>query len=137
MTSQIDGAETMSTVGGVTVFTVGRRTRVRLGRLDDYLVTHARIPEHVLTALRECGVLRWHIWHDGDSLFHSVDTRAGYAALLEHLALRSPIDAEWDARIASILNPGDDVMLPVAWAMSGDEQGRLAADRARPPERDS
>lgn len=122
----VAAAETESVAGGRTVYTAGRRTRVRPGRLDDYLSTHARVPAHVMAALQECGVLRWHIWHDADSLFHSVETSCGYLALLERFRRRGPVDPEWDARIASILDPDGDVMLPLAWAMSGDQQGRLS-----------
>lgn len=126
-----DAAETLTVVGGRTVYTAGRRTRVRPGSLDDYLRTHARVPAHVMRALRECGVLRWHIWHDGDTLLHAIDTSAGYASVLAEFARRGQVDPEWDARIAAILDPDGDVMLPVAWAMAGDRQGRLAVDESR------
>ena len=102
-----------------------RRTTLRAGRELDYERLHARIPDVVATALRRAGVLRWTIWRDGIHLFHVVETRDGYPAMLAALAPMGPLDAGWDALVASMLDPGDgaDVLLPGVWTMDGTTQG--------------
>lgn len=106
----------------------GRRTLLRPGREAEYDAVHAAVPEVVLDALRGAGVLRWTIWRDGRALFHSIDTVAGYGALLAALERLGPLDPAWDAVIADLLEdaPGSDVLLPGVWTMNGSGQGRPA-----------
>ena len=102
-----------------------RRTTLRPGRERDYERVHARIPEAVATALRSAGVLRWTIWRDGSHLFHVIETRAGYPAMLAALAPMGPLDPAWDELIGSMLEPGEasDVVLPGVWTLDGSTQG--------------
>jgi len=103
----------------------GRRTRLRPGREAEYEAVHAAVPQVVADALREAGVLRWTIWRDGTVLFHSIDTVAGYPALLAALEQIGPLDLSWDAVVSDLLEqgPGADVVLPAVWAMDGVTQG--------------
>jgi L-rhamnose mutarotase len=102
-----------------------RRTTLRPGRELDYERVHATIPEPVARALRRAGVLRWTIWRDGSHLFHTIETRDGYPAMLAALAPMGPLDPAWDALIASLLEPGEgaDVVLPAVWSLDGTSQG--------------
>ena len=102
-----------------------RRTTLRPGRERDYERVHARIPEPVAQALRRAGVLRWTIWRDGPRLFHTIETRDGYPAMLAALTPMLPIDPAWDELIASLLEPGEgaDVVLPAVWTLDGTSQG--------------
>ena len=102
-----------------------RRTTIRPGRELDYERIHASIPEAVATALRRAGVLRWTIWRDGSHLFHTIETREGYPAMLAALAPMGPLDPAWDELIASLLAPGEgaDVLLPGVWRLDGMSQG--------------
>ena len=104
-----------------------RRTTLRPGRELDYERVHARIPEPVAQALRRAGVLRWTIWRDGSHLFHTIETRDGYPAMLAALAPVLPLDPAWDQLIASLLEPGEgaDVILPAVWTLDGTFQGPL------------
>jgi len=69
-------------------------------------------------------VIRWQIWLDGDTLFHSIDTTGGYDRMVEAITSLGPIDPAWDERIASLLDsdPGSDTKLSLVWAM--DEHGQ-------------
>jgi len=111
----------------------GRRTLLRPGREAEYEAVHAAVPQVVLDALRAAGVLRWTIWRDGRSLFHAIDTVAGYDALLAALARLGPLDHAWDAVIADLLEDGQDsdVLLPAVWAMDRSGQGRPADPEAQ------
>lgn len=97
----------------------GRRTVLRAGKEAAYESIHAAIPEPVAAALRECGVIRWHIWRDGSQLFHSVETTSGYAQMAQQIAARGPIDPDWDELIAGLLDAASesDVILPLVWSM--------------------
>lgn len=105
--------------------THGRRTRIRPGREADYARVHATIPATVEAALRNCGVLRWHIWMDGSTLFHSIETTEGYNRFVEVISALGPVDPSWDAIIADLLDPdpASDRVLPLVWAMDADGQG--------------
>lgn len=111
-------------MSGVGTSFIGRRTRLVPGYGDTYRRIHSCIPEAVATALRECGVVSWRIWEDGESLFHAIETRKGYLAAMEKVGSLGPIDADWDVLIASLLDsdPGSDVLLPLVWGMDGDRQ---------------
>ena len=106
----------------------GRRTVIRPGREAEYEAVHAAVPQAVLEGLRAAGVVRWTIWRDGRTLFHAIDTVAGYPALLVALHEIGPIDRAWDAVVADLLDqePGSDVLLPAVWTMDGSGQGRPA-----------
>ncbi|PQZ50933.1 MULTISPECIES: L-rhamnose mutarotase [unclassified Microbacterium] len=106
------------------MITVGRRTRIRPGHEADYARIHARVPEAVASAIHRSGVVRWHIWLDGSTLFHSIDTTAGYAAFLDEIGALGPVDPAWDAVIADLLEsgPDDDRVLELVWAL--DDAGQ-------------
>ena len=106
------------------MITIGRRTRIRPGRESDYLRIHSAIPEPVAAALVRSGILRWHIWIDGDTLLHSIDTSDGYEAFIDEIAALGPVDAAWDAVIADLLQPEDeaDQLLTLVWALDRDGQ---------------
>ena len=108
----------------------GRRTRLLPGREANYRVIHSRIPEAVALALRDAGVVSWRIWEDGLSLFHAIETREGYPAMVEKIESLGPIDTEWDAVIVSLLDStsGNDVMLPLVWGMDSGTQWDSDAD---------
>jgi len=107
------------------VHRTGRRTTLRRGREAEYVTVHASVPDVVAHALRSAGVLRWTIWRDGRSLFHAVDTVAGYPALVAELERMGPLDPAWDAVIADLLEQGPeaDVLLPAVWSLDGWSQG--------------
>lgn len=109
------------------IHTTGRRTTLRPGREADYERIHASIPEPLLHALAAAGVIRWHIWRDGSQLFHSIDTRHGYDAMVTEIMKVSPVDAEWDLIIDSLLEsrPGADTILDLVWAM--DDAGQRSS----------
>jgi len=98
----------------------GRRTTLKPGCEIDYERIHATIPEPIRAVLVRCGVIRWQIWRDGTKLFHAIDTRDGYDALLRELAAIGPVDPDWDQLIASLLDtgPGTDVILSHVWSMN-------------------
>ena len=108
-----------------------RRTTIRPGRELDYTRIHAVLPVAVESALRETGVIRWRIWRDGATLFHEIETRDGYQAMIEAIIARGPLDTEWDALIDSLLDssPGCDVFLPLVWGM--DAHGQWPGDQTR------
>ncbi|QKW17739.1 L-rhamnose mutarotase [Kitasatospora sp. NA04385] len=107
----------------------GRRTRLRPGLEARYETVHARIPEPVFEALRACGVVSWRIWRDGRSLFHCIETERGYDAMVERIVALGPIDPEWDATIAALLEQDEeaDALLPAVWTMDRTRQYAGAA----------
>jgi L-rhamnose mutarotase len=107
------------------MYQTGRRTILRHGHEAAYEAVHASVPQVVVDALREAGVLRWTIWRDGLALFHAIETVAGYPALLEALGRVGPLDTAWDAVIADLLEhaPGADAVLPAVWTMDRATQG--------------
>jgi L-rhamnose mutarotase len=107
----------------------GRRTLLRPGHEAEYQAVHATVPDVVVNALRQAGVLRWTIWRDGIALFHAIDTVAGYPALLAELDRIGPLDPAWDAVIAELIEqaPGADVVLAAVWSMDCSGQGVPAA----------
>ena len=100
------------------------RTRLRPGQEEAYSRVHRNIPEAVATALRRSGVISWRIWRDGPTLFHVIETRDGRDAMGERMAALGPIDPEWDARIATMLDDreGSSVMPTLVWGMDESRQ---------------
>lgn len=114
------------------IVTVGRRTRIRPGRELDYVAVHATIPTEVADALRRSGIVTWHIWIDGGTLFHSIDTLDGYERFVEEITALGPVNSGWDELIASILDsdPFSDQMLQLVWSM--DASGQQSGSSTRP-----
>ena len=105
-------------------FVTVRRTTVRAGRADEYARVHARIPEVAEQQLREHGIVTWTIWRDGDRLVHVIVSSAPYGQIIASLRSGAPVDAAWNARIASLLSDddgADDILSPV-WGMDGQRQ---------------
>lgn len=83
----------------------GFRTRLRPGKLEEYARVHARLPEPIAVRLRSAGVLSWTIWSDDETLFHTITTRHGRAAMREAGAkVAGPPVPGWDATIASLVD---------------------------------
>lgn len=103
-----------------------RRSTLRPGAAQEYRRFHASIPETLAAALRDAGVVRWEIWIDGHTLFHRVETVAGYDAMVREAAQLEPAHEDWQALIDALLSsaPGDDVMLQHVWTM--DHEGQEA-----------
>jgi L-rhamnose mutarotase len=104
--------------------TVGWRTRILPGFEDEYTRIHARIPDAVATALRSAGVVDWRIWRDGRTLFHVIETTHGRDEMGRRMALLGPIDPEWDALIATMLDSSEEAgaLLPLVWGMDAAGQ---------------
>jgi L-rhamnose mutarotase len=103
---------------------VGWRTRLRPGAEDEYTRVHSRIPDAVASALRTAGVVQWRIWRDGTTLFHVIETTHGREEMGRRMAELGPIDPDWDALIATMLDPAEDAadLLPLVWGMDGATQ---------------
>ena len=95
----------------------GYRTRLRHGAAEEYARTHARIPEHLHDALTRCGLVRWRIWVDGETLFHVIETRDGRERLVERMNAVPQVDPAWDAAIAALVDdaPDGSAPLPLVW----------------------
>jgi L-rhamnose mutarotase len=95
----------------------GYRTRLRAGAAAEYARVHASIPPELHAALTACGLVRWRIWIDGATLFHVIETRDGRERMVEQMSARPPIDSEWDAVIAGLVDdsPRSSAPLPLVW----------------------
>jgi L-rhamnose mutarotase len=98
----------------------GYRTRLRPGAAEEYRRVHARIPDAVASALRECGLISWRIWIDGDTLFHAIETATGREEMVALMAARRPVDPAWDALIATLVDDteGAALSLEPVWALT-------------------
>jgi L-rhamnose mutarotase len=101
---------------------IALHTRVRGDRIGEYEQAHAAVPAALTEAIRAAGVTGWTIWRSGTDLFHVIDC-ADYAAMLAALNA-SPVNAEWQARMADLLDTphdysadGGDAVLPVVWQL--------------------
>ncbi len=113
---------------------IAQRTRLYPGAAERYCEVHARIPEAIAVALREAGVVDWRIWRDGDVLFHTIETTHGLDGMRARMAARGPIDPEWDALIATLVDQSDDAsaLLQPVWTMTSTTQcGGGVAGRVR------
>lgn len=95
----------------------GYRTRLWPGAAEAYARTHSRIPEDLHAALTRCGLVRWRIWVDGETLFHVIETRDGRERLVERMNTLPQVDAAWDAAIAGFVDDasGSSAPLPLVW----------------------
>jgi L-rhamnose mutarotase len=101
---------------------VALHTRVRGDRIEEYEQMHMAVPAELTDAIRSAGVTRWTIWRSGTDLFHVIDC-ADYAVMLSALNA-NPVNAEWQARMAELLDTphdysaaGGDAVLPVVWQL--------------------
>jgi L-rhamnose mutarotase len=103
---------------------VAWRTRLLPGSEQAYSQLHSRIPDAVADGLRSAGVVDWRIWRDGLTLFHVIQTRDGREAMGERMAALGPIDPEWDALIATMVDAseGSSALLPLVWGIDGESQ---------------
>jgi L-rhamnose mutarotase len=102
----------------------GLRTRLLPGMAERYCRVHSQIPDAIADALRECGVVRWHIWRDGDVLFHTIETTDGLAAMEERMDAYGPIDPEWNALIDTLVDRSESAtsILEPVWTMTRSGQ---------------
>ncbi|MGD8169804.1 L-rhamnose mutarotase [Herbiconiux sp. P16] len=102
----------------------GYRTRLLPGAAEAYRELHARVPEAVASKLRTAGVLSWTIWIDGDTLFHTIETRASYEETIAALDAIGPVDPAWDEAVAALVDPrpSSAALLPRVWTL--DEAGQ-------------
>lgn len=107
---------------------IAQRTTLRPGAAARYCEVHSRVPDPVEAALRAAGVVRWHIWRDGDLLFHTIETTRGRDAMQAEMARLGPIDEEWDALIRSLVDfsPSAQAILEPVWEMNpaGQSDGK-------------
>lgn len=98
----------------------GYRTRLRPGMAAEYLRVHGRIPRALHDALTECGLVRWRIWADGETLFHLIETREGRERMVARMGSRPPVDPAWDAMISTLVSdePGSASSLAAVWDSS-------------------
>ena len=103
---------------------VVRRTTLRPGAADEYRRVHSRVPQGLEDALRSAGVTRWSIWRDGDHLIHFIETRDGVDEMTRRMGGIGPIDPEWDAVIATLIEDGPDAttQLEPIWLMTPEGQ---------------
>ena len=101
---------------------VALHTRVRGDRIGEYERAHDAVPAGLTAAIRAAGVTAWTIWRSETDLFHVIDC-ADYAAMLAALSA-SPVNAEWQGRMAELLDAphdysaaGADAALPVVWQL--------------------
>jgi L-rhamnose mutarotase len=94
---------------------------LRPGRERDYDRVHARVPDELMTALREAGIRDWRIWRSGSHLFHLVECDDFDAAL--RALSGDPRDRRWQAFIGDYVDhfeaPANG--LPLVWRMSAQE----------------
>ena len=109
----------------------GYRTRVRVGQAAEYSRIHARLPEAIGQALRECGLIDWRIWIDGETLFHAIETRDGREAMSQRMASRTPIDPGWSALIDSLVDDAPDSRTPLSLVWRLEPEGAAGHDPAR------
>lgn len=100
----------------------GYRTRLRAGAAAEYVQVHARIPFALHQALTESGMVSWRIWIDHDTLFHVIETRDGREPMIERMSARGPVDPEWDAVIAGLVDDAPENATPLAlvWDSTAD-----------------
>lgn len=111
-----------------------RRTTLKRGAEEAYGRLHAHLPDAIADALLAAGVESWQIWRDDSKLLHIIVTRAGLPSVLAEMRSRGPIDPEWDAAVAELLDdtPGAEVELAPVWLLeaAGQKAGRNIASRA-------
>ena len=93
------------TSGGI-VQRIALHTRLAAGKEEVYDEVHAVIPAALDAALREAGVFSWRIWRDGRDLFHMVEVE-DYQRM-RHRLRDHPVNVEWQARMAELLEVPDD-----------------------------
>ncbi|MFF1510162.1 L-rhamnose mutarotase [Streptomyces sp. NPDC058326] len=101
---------------------VALHTRVRADRVDAYEQAHRDVPAELTRAIRAAGCTSWTIWRSGTDLFHLLDCE-DYTRLLAALETL-PVNVEWQARMAGLLDvahdysgDGADAVLPVVWQL--------------------
>jgi L-rhamnose mutarotase len=104
--------------------TIAWRTRLVPGAQESYSRIHSRIPEPIAAALRDAGVIEWRIWRDGLTLFHLITTTDGRDAMGRRMDALGPIDPQWDALIATMVDAvdGSSALLPLVWGMDAGHQ---------------
>jgi L-rhamnose mutarotase len=101
---------------------VALHTRLREGSEQAYEAAHREVPPELVEAIRAAGARRWTIWRSGLDLFHVIECD-DYARLLSELA-DLPVNVEWQARMAQLLDVAHDYgaegaerTLPVVWEL--------------------
>lgn len=100
------------------------RTRVRPGRMADYMTAHRRIPDALASSLTECGVIEWAIWSDNETdLIHFVTSADGLARVEQRMTADGRKMPEWDALISTIVDRDfGNEQLSFVWGLSGGTQ---------------
>lgn len=104
--------------------TTGRRTKLRPGCEARYEEVHSEIPLGLWRAFVDAGVLEWHIWRDGTTLFHSITTRASFSETMAAFERSGWSDPEWQETIDQLVDDDDatHVTLSHVWAMDSRTQ---------------
>lgn len=101
-----------------------RRTTLRHGAGAVYEKLHAHLPDRVAAALLSAGVVSWQIWRDGLQLVHIIVTSNPLDTVIARMSAEGPLDREWDASVAALLENGADAeadLTPV-WALDAGGQ---------------
>src|SRR6185437_949543 len=102
----------------------GYRTRLKGGNAAAYRTLHSRVPLIVEQKLRAAGVLRWSIWTDGDTVFHSIETRNDYGETAAALDALGQVDPAWDYAIGALVDASRDSARKLQHVWTMDEEGQ-------------
>jgi L-rhamnose mutarotase len=87
-------------------------------READYARVHARVPDELLSALKESGIRDWRIWRSGRHLFHLVECD-DFDAALRALA-DDPRNQRWQAFIGDYVDHFEEPAngIPLVWRLT-------------------
>lgn len=85
---------------------IGLRTTLRPGAAERYDALHRDVPESVVDAIRAAGFTEWHIFRDGDDLFHCIEVD-DYDSAIAVLA-EVPANVAWQATVAPLMTIAHD-----------------------------
>jgi len=85
---------------------IGLHTRLRPGVAARYDELHRAVPRELVDAIRAAGFTEWHIFRQGEDLFHCIEVDDYEAAIAAIADL--PVNVEWQATITELMADADD-----------------------------